>query len=215
MDLMLNCAFGISYSNGTPFVEYIRINNKEKGNSKYAFEFNDREIKHHPIVQDNLRSKLKKSKTKKEEVYITLEGEELQSYYDLKDQVFKFNERILKSEDGETSNYDVKIKPAYFISQFELKNKKVDNVSKISKLMQLIPSTYHSEFKAKLSLSYEEFTKYFISFFDAKHLAYAKELFVFFDNSDLNKLIDKKSNISPTLTNLQTFMMLYFRFRSF
>lgn len=148
---MLNCAFGISFNKSVPFVDYVRINNKDKCNQHYEFEFNDKEVKYHPIIEEAI--KIKKIK-KKSELYLCLQGDDLKLYYDMIHQVFKFNEKELKCVGDDSSTiYNVKIHPNLFIEEFEKINKRVDNVTKKSKLINQIPEEDKDEFKKNLNLS--------------------------------------------------------------
>lgn len=189
MDLMLNVAFGISFNNSTPFVDYIRVHNEDKCNLKYEFEFNDREIQYHPIVKSNLKTK--KSK-KKDEVYVCLIGDDLKSYFDLVNQKFKFNEKELWAIGEDFLKYLCKFDPKSFILQFEQKHKRLDDVSKIIKLIDSVPDDDKDVFKKNLALSYEEFVSFFYTHFAKKHIDHGKSLFIFCCNKDLVKLISKK-----------------------
>lgn len=195
--LSLNVAFGVTKCNQIYFVDYVRVNSKERNLSKFMFEYNEKSSYLHPIVE----KKIAKSKGK-QEVCVTLSGHDVGTYFNLATQKFEFNGKELKELEKATDFYSVFQCPDAFIKQFEKEMKKKNTSFKLTRLLERIKEeSDKAEIIKILDQGYDEVVKKFIEYFSLKRHEEGKRLFSIKDSSDLLKFIKIKVNYYTNFTS--------------
>lgn len=194
--LNLNVAFGISKSSSSYFVEYIRVNDKEKVSSKFLFTYDCKPAFKHPLVFE----KIVKSKGK-QEVYLTLTGDSLVTYFSVSRQKFRFNGNDLEETSKASQFYSYLQDPASFINKFNQEFKKANDSVKLKNLLNRIENTADKNEILKIcGTGYDNLASNFISYFKIKYDKKGKSLFDFKDTSDLNKFMQTKIDFYTNFT---------------
>lgn len=202
-DLCLNVVCDVSKNKTSYFLENIKINSNSKfqQHQKYLIPFKDQPIANHPSFE----AKLNKRKNK-QQIYLTLTGDELLKYYDVKSSKFHFGGFYLQASEinKETIHYSILESPSKFIDKLNSSfTKNMSDIDKIERLFNLIQEKNDGDELMKHAIyGYSYLCKYFVDYFQKKRDDHKKELFNFSDKTSMETFMSKKADYYTHFTNM-------------
>lgn len=173
-DLILNVCVTVTKNQSNYFIEDIKVHNNLP--TKFKFEYEDQSIQYHKTFE-----KLINKKKGKQLIYTSLTGEDLNFYYDIKNQKFIFNNKELKELNSVDSKYNLNEHQEEFLKRFNSKYSKKEDAVKLNLLLQSIEECYIKELSTieLIQNGYDYFIDQFKKIFTKKHREHGKELFNF------------------------------------
>lgn len=197
--ISLNVIVQVSKNKSSYFLELIRVNSNRQKTSNYLFDYLHQPINLHPIFESKLNHK-----KGKQLIYLTLEGNEVNSYFEVSTQKFKFNGVYLKEETSDNAlHYSHKLEPNEFINRFKSNNLKESDPIKSQLLLDLIPESDKKDLIPKMIDGFSTLCVEFVKFYESKYLAHKKSLFNFNDASNLKTYVDKKLEYFQTMSSFK------------
>lgn len=197
--IFLNVVGQVTKNKGVYFLETIKINSNRVKTDTYLFDYLHQPITLHPKFEKNLNFK-----KGKQLVYITLEADEVEIYFEISTQKFKFQDTYLQPQSIiHPLVYNKQENPIDFIDKFKKENAKFSDTVKVTKLCELITSEDKQVLLPKAIKGFDTFCEAFTEFYSPKHLEYRKNLYICTDVSNLSRFVEKKLEYFRTLSSFK------------
>lgn len=168
--MYLNLAFRYYLNNQrNAHIEAVRIDSKDE--CWHKFEVADHPLHKHPLVERSIKEKNVELKPNARNlIYITLNGDDVFEYFDPKTKKLRFVHTPLKPEDKTKAKlYDLSSEPAEFLSDVKKKTANLSGYNRCKSLIEVLPATDRHRFKVLAVKGFEELSKQFLVYYNAKH----------------------------------------------